>query len=87
MWLEEGRGNFLLIMYFWATQNDFDPIASIYNLYPIFIQRPVGFKQPAVSLFPPQGMVRPILRSLCTHKHTHIMLHYYYKYPSISLIT
>lgn len=34
-------------------------------LDPTLVQSPVGLEQPAFSLFPPQGMIWPVLRSLC----------------------
>lgn len=31
------------------------------RLYPVFIQRPVSFKEPSFLLFPPQRVIRPVL--------------------------
>ena len=32
---------------------------------PVFVQCPVGLQQPLPFLFPPNGMVRPVLLALC----------------------
>lgn len=31
------------------------------SLYPVFVQRPVCFKEPSFLLFPPQCVIRPVL--------------------------
>lgn len=30
------------------------------SLYPVFVQRPVRFKEPSFLLFPPQRVIRPV---------------------------
>lgn len=34
-------------------------------LDPVFIQRPVSFKEPSFLLFPPQSVIRPVLLDIC----------------------
>lgn len=35
------------------------------RLDPVFIQRPVSFKEPSFLLFPPQSVIRPVLLDIC----------------------
>lgn len=35
------------------------------RLDPVFIQRPVGFKEPSFLLFPPQSVIWPVLLDIC----------------------